>query len=88
MKADYPLHQHGEVKAAHFRDVTLGRLDRFEGYLSDTLFEARDDTSNVVSLSVWHAPGLTKPSFQEAVKAKHWQPLKKGDSFGPSSSLA
>ena len=31
----------------------------------------------------WSAPGLTKPSFEEAMKQK-FKPAKKGESFGPS----
>lgn len=34
-------------------------------------------------MEVWHAPGRSKPTFEEA-KRKHYRPLKKGERFGPS----
>lgn len=34
-------------------------------------------------MQVWDAPGRSKPTFAEAVRAKGYRTLKKGDSFGP-----
>jgi alpha-mannosidase len=86
MPPDYARHKHGEPHAKTFKDITLGRLDRFEGYLSPALVEDRSNASDVIAMSVWHAPKLSKPSFDEAVKARHWSPLKIGDSFAPAWS--
>jgi alpha-mannosidase len=49
------------------------------------LFIHRSDDSNLVKLQSWSAPGLTKPTFDEAMK-QTFKPAKKGDSFGPSWS--
>jgi len=80
---------HSRTDTKNWQDITLGRLDNFEGgqysniNLSSALFEARDDSPQSISLSVWHAEGRSKPTFEQAVRAKY-SPLKKGDSFGPS----
>lgn len=34
-------------------------------------------------MEVWHAPGRSKPSFDEA-RRKHYKPIRKGERFGPS----
>lgn len=67
--------------------------------LSSVLFTHRLDNAEHVKLEVyasslntnfiylhscrWSAPGLEKPTFEEAMKQK-FKPAKKGDSFGPS----
>lgn len=71
------------------KKLTKDRLNTFVGghfsdvNLSSMLFTHRLSDSNHVKLQVWSAPGLTKPSFEEALKQK-FMPAKKGDSFGPS----
>lgn len=61
------------VDGGHFSDVNL----------SSVLFIHRKDDQSLVKLQVWSAPGLTKPSFQEAMK-QSFKYAQKGDSFGPS----
>lgn len=51
--------------------------------LSGVLYAHRLDGDEHVKLEVWSAPGLTKPSFEEA-KRQTYKPAKKGDKFGPS----
>ncbi|KIK63743.1 glycoside hydrolase family 38 protein [Collybiopsis luxurians FD-317 M1] len=63
----------GTFLGGHFSDVNL----------SSALFVHRLDNDEHVKLEVWSAPGLTKPTFNEAMKQK-FKPAKKGDSFGPS----
>lgn len=63
----------GGLTGGHFADVNL----------SSVLFTHRVDNSSHVKLQVWSAPGLSKPTFQEAMK-HNFKPAKKGDSFGPS----
>lgn len=71
------------------KNLTQNRLSTFNGghfsdvNLSSVLFTHRLDSSEFVKLQVWSPPGLTKPSFEEAMKQKY-KPAKKGDSFGPS----
>ncbi|KAH8829151.1 glycosyl hydrolases family 38 N-terminal domain-containing protein [Flagelloscypha sp. PMI_526] len=56
----------------------------YSGYnLTSVLFTHRLDNKEHVRLQVWSAPGLTKPSFEEAMK-QTFKPAQKGDSFGPS----
>ena len=50
--------------------------------LSSVLYTHRLDDRKHVSLSVWNAPGRSKPSFDEAIKQK-FKPAQKGDDFGP-----
>lgn len=75
--------------AKWIKHLTKGRLDTFTGghfadvNLSSVLFTHRVDNSQHVKLQVWSAPGLSKPSFEEAMKQK-FKPAKKGESFGPS----
>ncbi|KAJ7761441.1 hypothetical protein B0H16DRAFT_1811281, partial [Mycena metata] len=65
----------GQFNGGHFNDVNLGaalykRIEEGEGY---------------VQMRVWSAPGLTKPSFAEALSHRaDFKPAEKGDSFGPS----
>jgi alpha-mannosidase len=63
----------GNFSGGHFEDVNL----------SSVLFTHRLDDSKHVQLQRWSAPGITKPSFQEAIK-QDFQPAKKGESIGPS----
>jgi alpha-mannosidase len=71
------------------KSLTTSRLSTFNGghfsdvNLSSVLFTHRLDGPEFVTLQVWSAPGLTKPTFEEAMKQKY-KPAKKGDSFGPS----
>ncbi|OHE90901.1 glycosyl hydrolase family 38 domain-containing protein [Colletotrichum orchidophilum] len=46
----------------------------------------RSDPS-VINLSVWHSPGLSRPTFADATaSANDYRPSQVGDSFGPSWS--
>ncbi|KAJ3983926.1 glycosyl hydrolases family 38 N-terminal domain-containing protein [Lentinula detonsa] len=63
----------GTFLGGHFSDVNL----------SSVLFTHRLDNAEHVKLEVWSAPGISKPTFEEAMKQK-FKPAKKGDSFGPS----
>src|SRR5258708_7604571 len=63
----------GNFTGGHFADVNL----------SSVLFTHRLDDQAHVELQRWSAPGLTKPSFQEALK-QDFQPAKKGESIRPS----
>ncbi|OCH89390.1 glycoside hydrolase family 38 protein [Obba rivulosa] len=85
---DYPTTNHGPG-AKWIKHLTKDRLSTFNGghfsdvNLASVLFVHRLDDANHVSLQVWSAPGLEKPSFEEAMKQK-FRPAKKGESFGPS----
>ncbi|KAI9449033.1 glycosyl hydrolases family 38 N-terminal domain-containing protein [Lactarius psammicola] len=63
----------GNFTGGHFADVNL----------TSVLFTHRLDDSDHIELQRWSAPGLTKPSFEEALK-HDFQPAKKGESIGPS----
>ncbi|KAI0061336.1 glycoside hydrolase family 38 protein [Artomyces pyxidatus] len=67
----------GTFSGGHFSDVNL----------SSVLFTQRLDDEDHVKLQVWSAPGLSKPTFEEAMK-QEFKPAKKGDSFGPSCEYA
>ncbi|GAA6040668.1 hypothetical protein JCM8097_000867 [Rhodosporidiobolus ruineniae] len=86
-KHSYPQLNLDGPTPPHFRGLTLGRLDQFEGgsfaNIRDVLFEHRIDGSDNVKLEVWSCPGREKVPFEEAVR-KPFKPAKKGDSFGPS----
>ncbi|KAK7035350.1 Glycoside hydrolase, 38 vacuolar alpha mannosidase [Paramarasmius palmivorus] len=75
--------------AKWIKNLTRDRLNNFNGghyadvNLASVLFTHRIDNAEHVKLQVWSAPGLTKPTFEEAMKQK-FKPAKKGDSFGPS----
>ncbi|KAH9914289.1 glycoside hydrolase family 38 protein [Fomitopsis serialis] len=85
---DYPQTNYG-TGAKWIKHLTQGRLGTFNGghyadvNLSQVLYHHRVDDSAYIKLQVWSAPGLSKPSFEEAMKQK-FKPAKKGDSFGPS----
>ncbi|EPQ55548.1 glycoside hydrolase family 38 protein [Gloeophyllum trabeum ATCC 11539] len=84
----YPEQNYGPG-AKWIKHLTQNRLGTFTGghfadvNLTSILFTHRLDDDNHVKLQVWSAPGLTKPTFEEAMKQK-FKPAKKGDSFGPS----
>ncbi|KAI0753803.1 hypothetical protein C8Q74DRAFT_1373733 [Fomes fomentarius] len=86
--ASYPKENHS-AGAKWIKHLTQNRLGTFNGghfadvNLSSVLFTHRLDNQEHVKLEVWSAPGLTKPSFEEAMKQK-FKPAKKGESFGPS----
>ena len=63
----------GNFTGGHFADVNL----------SSVLFTHRLDDAKHIELQRWSAPGLSKPSFEEALK-QDFQPAKKGESIGPS----
>ncbi|KAG6847892.1 hypothetical protein H0H93_005147, partial [Arthromyces matolae] len=71
------------------KHLTQGRINNFHGgrysdiNLSSSLFIHRVDKEENVKLQVWSAPGLSKPTFEEAMKQK-FKSARKGDSFGPS----
>ncbi|KAJ7652628.1 galactose mutarotase-like domain-containing protein [Mycena rosella] len=60
----------GQFNGGHFGDVNVGAV----------LFTRKEDGKDFVDLKVWSAPGLTKPSFAEAMK-QEFKEAKKGDSF-------
>ncbi|KAI0085525.1 glycoside hydrolase family 38 protein [Irpex rosettiformis] len=85
---DYPYLNYGSG-SKWIKHLTQNRLGTFNGghfsdvNLSAMLFSHRLDDQHHVKLQVWSAPGLTKPSFKEAIKQK-FRPARKGESFGPS----
>ncbi|GAA5998647.1 alpha-mannosidase [Rhodotorula paludigena] len=82
----YPIVNH-EPRAVHFRGLTLGRLDQFEGgkfpNITDVLFEHRSDDEAHIQLEYWSSPGREKTPFKEAVR-QHFKPAHKGIELGPS----
>jgi hypothetical protein len=86
--SDYPEHNFSPG-AKWIKNLTRERTGNFSGghfqdvNLSSVLFTHRLDDSKHVQLQRWSAPGITKPSFQEALK-QDFQPAKKGESIGPS----
>lgn len=75
--------------AKWIKHLTRDRLNNFEGghfddlNLSSALFIHKLDSTEHVKLQVWSAPGLSKPTFEEAMK-QEFKETKKGQSFGPS----
>lgn len=71
------------------KSLTNDRAGQFTGgrwsslNLSSVLYTERIDDKKYVELSVWSAPGRSKPTFEEAMRNK-FKPAKKGDHFGPS----
>ncbi|KAJ7113374.1 glycoside hydrolase family 38 protein [Mycena epipterygia] len=63
----------GQFNGGHFGAVNLGAV----------LYTRKEDGREFVDLKVWSAPGLTKPTFAEAMK-QEFKDAKKGDQFGPS----
>ena len=86
--SNYPKENYGPG-AKWIKHLTQNRLGTFNGghfsdvNLSSVLFEHRIDNKEHVRLEVWSAPGLTKPSFEEAMKQK-FRPARKGENFGPA----
>jgi hypothetical protein len=86
--SDYPEHNFSPG-AKWIKNLTRDRTGNFTGghfadvNLSSVLFTHRLDDSKHVQLQRWSAPGITKPTFQEAIK-QDFQPAKKGESIGPS----
>ena len=84
----YPKENYGPG-AKWIKHLTQNRLGTFNGghfsnvNLSSVLYIHRVDNQEHVKLEVWSAPGLTKPSFEEAMKQK-FKSARKGDNFGPS----
>jgi hypothetical protein len=78
--------------AKWIKHLTRDRLNNFNGghfsdvNLSAALFTHRLDGDEHVKLSVWSAPGRSKPGFDEAMK-QEFKPAHKGDSFGPSCAF-
>ncbi|KIY52201.1 glycoside hydrolase family 38 protein [Fistulina hepatica ATCC 64428] len=89
-KNEYPL-TNASAGSKWIKSLTQGRMGTFHGghyadvNLSNALYTAREDRIELVSLSVWSAPDLSKPSFADAMKQK-FKPASKGDKFGPSWS--
>jgi hypothetical protein len=67
----------GNFSGGHYQDVNL----------SSVLYTHRLDDVDHIQLQRWSAPGITKPSFKEALK-QDFQPAKKGESIGPSCKRA
>jgi alpha-mannosidase len=86
--SDYPEHNFSPG-GKWIKNLTRDRTGNFSGghfadvNLSSVLFTHRLDESEHVQLQRWSAPGITKPTFQEALK-QDFQPAKKGESIGPS----
>ncbi|KAI0319402.1 glycoside hydrolase family 38 protein [Amylostereum chailletii] len=84
----YPEQNYGPG-AKWIKNLTKDRIGTFTGghfsnvNLSSLLYTQRIDDQDHIKLEVWSAPGLSKPSFQEAMK-QDYKPAKKGDSYGPS----
>ncbi|KAF8900480.1 glycoside hydrolase family 38 protein [Gymnopilus junonius] len=87
-KSSYPQ-TNFSAGAKWSKNLTKDRLNNFNGghfsdvNLSSVLFTHRVDSSEYVKLRVWSAPGLSKPTFEEALQQK-FKTARKGDSFGPS----
>lgn len=87
-KDEYP-EQNYSPGEKWIKKLTQDRLSQFTGghfenvNLSSVLFHHKLDGPENVKLKVWSAPGLSKPSFDEAMK-QDFKPAKKGDRFGPS----
>ena len=89
---EYPEHNFGPGNK-WIKSLTNDRTGQFTGgrygalNLTAVLFTTRKDDNNHVRLSVWSAPGRSKPSFDEAMK-QEFKPATKGDSFGPSCTFS
>lgn len=92
----HPGGTHGEYPVVNLKPgakwskgLTSARLNHFIGghfsevNLSSSLFTHRLHDSEHVKLEVWSAPGLSKPTFKEAMK-QTFKPANKGLSLGPS----
>ncbi|KAL4267030.1 glycosyl hydrolase 38 family protein [Pleurotus pulmonarius] len=78
--------------AKWIKNLTRDRLNNFNGghfsdvNLSAVMFVHHIDNEEHIKLEVWSAPGLTKPTFEEAME-QTFKPAKKGMAFGPSCQL-
>ncbi|GAA5936917.1 hypothetical protein JCM1841_001406 [Sporobolomyces salmonicolor] len=79
----YPRFNDNGPKPQHFRGLTLGRLDQFDGKIAQVLYEHRIDDQEHISFEVWSSPGREKTPFAEAVR-KPFKPAEKGLELGPS----
>ncbi|KAG6826715.1 hypothetical protein H0H92_014762 [Tricholoma furcatifolium] len=74
--------------AKWIKNLTKDRLGTFTGgrysdlNLQSALFTHRVDSPDLVKLQVWSAPGLSKPTFEEAMK-QNFKPAKKTVEFDP-----
>lgn len=78
-----------QFEGGHYSDLNISsvlyhhRIDNVEN-VKLQVYVLDIHTQYRVSLFCrWSAPGLTKPTFEEAMKQK-FKPAKKGDRFGPS----
>jgi alpha-mannosidase len=76
------------------KNLTRDRLKNFHGgrysdyNLSSVLFTQRIDDADHVKLEVWSAPGMSKPTFEEAMKQKYKPAKKVCQSFNHSKKFA
>jgi alpha-mannosidase len=81
---NHPLHK--SITDTRLKIFTQGHFASQN--LSSVLERQRVDSDEFVQLSVWSAPGETKPSFQEAMEqmgqSGNSKPYKKGDVLGLS----
>ncbi|TKA51106.1 hypothetical protein B0A53_05892 [Rhodotorula sp. CCFEE 5036] len=86
-KVAYPMLNETGPRAQHFRGLTLGRLDNFEGgnypNIRNVLFEHRIDDKKHIQLEYWSCPGREKVPFKDAVR-KPFKPAATGLRLGPS----
>jgi alpha-mannosidase len=81
MAQNYPL-LNPSAGSKWIRNLTRDRLNAFHGgrysdvNLSSVLFTHRIDNVEHVKLQAWNAPGMSKPTFEEAMKQK-FKPAKK-----------
>ncbi|KAJ7846613.1 glycoside hydrolase family 38 protein [Mycena olivaceomarginata] len=80
--ASYPT-LNPSAGAKWIKPLTQARLSQFNGGHFGGVNLGAEDSADYVQLEVWSAPGLTKPSFAEAMKQK-FRKASKGESFGPS----
>ena len=81
-------------KGKQITHIMKDRLRQFTGNgqykqqsLMSKLYDARLSGSPHIELSVWSAPDLTRPTFDEATSSKNeYRKTHKGESFGPSWS--
>jgi hypothetical protein len=89
-------HSHSDYPELNFspgakwiKSLTTDRTANFSGghyadfNLSSVLYTHRLDDGDHIQLQRWSAPGITKPSFKEALE-QDFKPAKKGESIGPS----
>ncbi|GAA5929068.1 alpha-mannosidase [Sporobolomyces koalae] len=79
----YPRFDTSGPRPPHFRGLTLGRLDQFEGKISEVLFEHRIDDREHVQIELWSSPGKEKTPFEEVIR-KPFKSVEKGVLLGPS----